>query len=245
MKIVSPFRPFPPENLSHKELVDFDWIDALRMLRASAKQNTKAEVFAITDVDTDLGVPAYQYATKERRLMLWILEVSRCYLESDDFDQDTVMLSPDILVYQDLRPYFVGDLGVVVRVAEKYSSKPMLNGAQWWKHIAKDRLVAFYREALERAYLLPENYIAWGADTIPIAEMLSPMVVGPMERAGLEAFGISHVGMLYPVMAHDVARMDMGKRPFDPPFPLTDFKGLRKAHMRRYFDDTIGVKVRA
>jgi hypothetical protein len=132
-----------------------------------------------------------------------------------------------------------------VRVAEKYSSKPMLNGAQWWKHIAKDRLVAFYREALERARTLPENYIAWGADTIPIVDMLSPMEAGPMSRAGLEAFGISHVGMLYPVMAHDVARMDMGKRPFDPPFPLTDFKGLRKAHMRRYFDDTIGVKVRA
>jgi hypothetical protein len=245
MKIVSPFRPFAPENLSHKVLTDFDWVDALRMLRISAQQNTDAEVFAITDVDTDLGVPAYRYATKERRLMLWILEVSRCYLESDDFDQDTVMLSPDILVFQDLRPYFGGDLGVVVRVHEKYAHKPMLNGAQWWKHSAKDRLVAFYREALERARTLPEHYIAWGADTIPIVEMLLPMEVGLMSRVGLEAFGISHVGMLYPVMAKDCVRMNMGKRPDDPPFPLVDFKGLRKAYMRQYFDGTIGARVSA
>jgi hypothetical protein len=61
MKIVSPFRPFPPESSAHRKLGPFDWVGALQMLGTSARASCDCATFALTDVDTDLPVPAYQY----------------------------------------------------------------------------------------------------------------------------------------------------------------------------------------
>ena len=43
MRVVSPFRPFPAESDPHRALGPFDWVEALRMLRASVLQACDCE----------------------------------------------------------------------------------------------------------------------------------------------------------------------------------------------------------
>lgn len=242
MKIVSPFRPFAPESQAHLRLGPFDWIGALRMLAASARESCHCETFAITDVDSPLPVPHHAYVTHERRLMLWILEVSLRYLESDDFDQDTVMVSPDILVFGDLRPYFGADLGVIVRMDEKYvhADRPLLNSVQWWAHAAKPRLVAFYRRALDLAHTLTEDVITWGADTVPLVALLSPLERGQSRRAGLTVLAVDQTEVMTAFSA-TLLRKTLAGRVVRPDVPLLDFKYGRKVYLQQYFDATYGV----
>jgi hypothetical protein len=244
MIVVSPYRPFIAESPAHKKLGAFDWVGALSMLRTSVRRSCACETHALTDVDTDLGVPAYRYATTHRRLMLWILEVSLAYLDSADFTDDTVMISPDILIFGDLAPYFSADLGVLVRAGPKYVDKPFLNGVQWWRHAAQARLVRLYTRALAIAERLPDNAIKWGADTLPFVELLAPFVVGRSERAGVTVVGIRHTDVLQGVTGFDQLRLSRGQR-VTPVKPIVDFKYLRKRHMRRYFAATIGSAVAA
>jgi hypothetical protein len=246
VRIVSPFRPFPPESDAHRALGPFDWIRALRMLRHSAAANSACETLAITDVDTDLPVPAFQYATTERRLMLWILEVCLRYLESDDFDQDTVMVCPDILVMGDLRRYFVAELGVVVRLDPKYveAERPLLNSVQWWRARAKDRLVDLYRRALLLARMLDEETLTWGADTVPLVQLLSPLGDMVCERAGLTVrmFNQRQVMAAFNSTLH--RQMESGVlKPTE--IPLLDFRYGRKAWMAQFFSVAFGQQVPA
>jgi hypothetical protein len=140
LRIVAPFRPFPPESDLHKQMPDFDWIDAIRLLQASVEQSCPSATFhVITDADTDLPLPTLQYVTTRRRLMLWTLEACLRYLASDDFDRDTVMLDCDQLVYGDLSHLVSAnvDLMVCIRPVEKQrknpTAMPILNGVQVWR----------------------------------------------------------------------------------------------------------------
>lgn len=248
MTIVTPFRPFPAESQAHHLLGDFDWHDALRMLAASAARVGAPPVTVITDVDApEAPVPALRYVTQHRRLMLWLLEVACSYVASDDFVDDTVMLSPDMLVVGDLRPFFVADLGVVVRTAPKYTEvgRTVLNCAQWWRVSAKARLVEFYTRALAIAEQLPEDRIRWGADTDPLIELLSPIVSGPTTRAGLSVVGHPELSVMATLTKHDQTTLSRGLVPMLPIVPLVDFKYMRKLWMRRYFDAVLQPVVQA
>jgi len=242
MKVVSAYKPFIAESAAHRALGPFDWVAALQMLRASVTHSCGCQTFALTDLGTALPVPTHHYATRERRLMLWILEVCLCYLRSDDFDDDTVMISPDLLVFADLGRWFRADLGVVVRPLDKYVKRPLLNQVQFWRHAAQVPLAAFYREALAIARTLPAELIEWGADTTPLVRLLSPLVVGPMSRAGLSVYGIDRRDVLAPLSTGDIARLDAGRAPARPPCPIVDFKYLRKKRMAQYFAATFGVR---
>ncbi len=247
MKIVSPFRPFVPESSAHQRLGPFDWVGALRMLAASVQSSNGCETFALTDVDTDLPVPAYRYPTTARRLMVWILEVSLRYLESPDFDQDTVMLSPDILAIGPIGDHFQADLGLVVRPGPKYVHKRLLNGVQWWAMAGQARLVAFYTEAVRYAATLPEGLLRWGADTVPLVDLLAPLEVGTHRRAGLTVQGIERSRVFGSPSRLDLHRLGHGLPPLRTALtpPLVDFKGLRKQSMGAYFAATYGKAVAA
>jgi hypothetical protein len=218
MKVVSPFRPFVPESSAHLALGPFDWVGALQMLRSSVRHHCACETFAITDVDTALPGPTYRYETQERRLMLWLLEVALCYLRSDDFDDDTMLISPDTLVTADLSRWFRADLGVMVRTAAKYADKPLLNGVQCWRVAAKNRLVAFYAQALEGARQSVPDLIRWGADTSALVDLLTPLQAGHFARAGLSVFGFEAWQVFRPAAPGVIT-------------PIVDFKGRRKHAM--------------
>lgn len=242
MKVVSAYRPFPAESAAHKKLGAFDWPGALAMLRVSVRASCRCETYALTDLSTRIAGPAHRYPARESRLMLWLLEVWLQYLESDNFDDDTVMISPDALVFDDLRPWFQADLGVVVR-GGKFAGKPLLNGVQFWARAAQPRLVAFYRQVRLMAARLTEDVIRWGGDTAPILELLAPLHAGLTTRAGLSVCGIRHEGFFRCPSAVDVARIANGRRP--APTTITDFKYLKKQLMAAYFAATYGAQVLA
>lgn len=243
MRVVTPFRPFAAESQAHQLLGPFDWIGAMRMLRTSVALACGCETVAITDVDTDLPVPSFQFHTVERRLMLWILDVSRAYLKSDLFNCDTVMVSPDMLVYRPLAPYFKADLGILVRTGKFAAERPVLNSVQWWSHAAKDRLVAWYDQALAYAKGLPEDSIVWGADTEPFERLLAPI-----ERETIAQRGDLSVAFLPCESIVEALRTSAATRVEDARSVVTacavvDFRYGRKRMMADYFDATIGQAV--
>jgi hypothetical protein len=236
VKVVSPYRPFVPESGSHQELGPFDWVGALEMLRASVRASCECETYALTDVDTTLPGPTYHYVTQERRLMIWLLEVALCYLCSDDFDDDTILMSPDALVVRDLRDWFRADLGVMVRTGKKYVDKPLLNGVQVWRVAAKDRLIAFYTQALAMARLCVPALIRWGADTAPLVDLLAPVVSGLSQRAGLSVFGFEAIGAFRAVTPADLTHPRQR-----PAVAIWDFKGPRRKREMAAFYRSLGI----
>lgn len=242
MQVVSPYRPFPPESKHHQVLGVFDWIGACRMMAASVEATCHCPVHVITDVDTDLPVPAWQFETTERRLMLWMLDISLRFLESDRFDRDTVMVCPDVLVYGDLSKYFRGDLGLIVRLGEKFQAKQktFINGTQWWAIRAKPRLIEFYRQALDVAKTLPASCITWGADTESIRLLVQPMCEGLVKRAGLTIQMVPYERVMTAFPSSAIDHLQGRRLAAWPTVPLMDFRARRKLYMRAFYDATYG-----
>jgi hypothetical protein len=252
MRIVAPFRPFVAEAPHHQELAaaetPFDWIAAIRMMSHSAAVACQCPVHVITDVDTDLPVPCLKYQTTARRLMLWNFEVCLAYLRSADFDRDTVMLDSDQLVYQNLAKWFRKgvDLGILIREPPKQDplSYPILNGVQWWALAGRDRLIAFYEQALAIAAALPEDQIVWGADTTALWRLLEPIEPGRHHRAGLTVALIDSRPVLQALSGLQMRWVTQGCLP-RPTHAVLDFRNTRKPYMQAVYDATIASAVPA
>lgn len=242
IRIVIPFRPFEPESDLHKSLADFDWIAALRHVIHSARESCQCDVHVLTDIDTDLGdLPALKYATTQRRLMLWTLDVCARYLESRDCDRDTIMLDVDQLIFDDLALVFdrKADLGVLVRVDEKHAAveggQPLLNGVQFWRGKAKKRLAQFYRKALDRALALPESRIVWGADSDAVRALVEPIALGVHMRGAVRVQMLEASSVLEAFTDVHQDALNAGTAP-RPSRPVLDFRWKRKPAMPHVFD---------
>lgn len=243
MRAVSPYRPFAPESLAHQELGPFDWVGAIEMLRTSVTQSNACETVVITDVDTEVSGPTFHYRTVERRLMLWILEVAHCYVHSDDFDCDTVMLSPDLLVFGSLREWMSDYFTVLMRT--RYPGHPILNAVQFWPVTRKKTLQAFYAQALAIGRALPERYLRWGGDTEPLCQLLAPLAPGLVMREGKPLARLIESNEVLQAFTSEMgAAMERGVA-VPPVRPIVDFRFLRKRFMKSYFDATIGREVAA
>ncbi len=238
LRVVSPYRPFAAESPAHQLLGPFDWVGALRMLQATVER--QGYTFkAITDGATALPVPAINLPTTATRLMLWILDVSLRYLESDAFDRDTVMVSPDSLVMGNLRPFFGGDLTILVRSSRRFAKRPILNSVQFWPAQSKAKLIAFYQQALAGAERLNENFLTWGADSEALRELIAPIQTGVHERAGIRVSMVEAGLVMDCLTTSTINRLARGER-VSPIAPVVDFKYLRKQHMAAYFAHAMG-----
>lgn len=249
IRIVAPFRPLPLEGGVHLYIAEraFDWMAAIRMLVSSSERACGCPVHIITDVDTTtLPAPVLQYPTTHRRLMLWTVEACLRYLESDDFDRDTVMLDVDQLIYADLAPFMPrkADLGVLIRTHMKHSGtdqgNPFLNGVQFWPRRSRERLIAFYRTALAAAEALPEHEIVWGGDTLVLWRLLSPLAVGIQERAGLRVQMLDSEHVLESFSRMRLTRLQDTPPTWRPSRAVVDFRGRRKLLMQSCYTGTLG-----
>jgi hypothetical protein len=243
IRLVAPFLPVPPENLHHKSLGDFDWMDSIRMLSHSAEVACGAPVQVLTAATAAMPLPCLRYETTHRRLMLWMLEVYVKYLESPDFDRDTVVLDCDQLIFRDLAPFFSNnvDLKLLVRSGAKHRHtwKKLLNGVQFWSLRGKARLIPFFREALQRAEQMPDNIIAWGADTAAIRDMLEPIAPGMVTRYGARVEMMEYSRVLEALSDDQIQAMESGIAP-KPHRAVLDFRYMRKLYMERVYETTIG-----
>ncbi len=212
------------------------------MLRVSVSRAMHCETVALTDRETVLPGETFRYAATEHRLMLWILDVCHAYLYSEDFDRDTILLSPDLLVYGNLRPWMRDEFVVVMR--QKFIHHPILNGVQCWPVALKDGLQRFYTRALEIGRGLPENFIRWGGDTEPMRQLLMPLRVGRVERCGLPVRLVESVEIMAG-FTNVMERMITRGVAIPPSAAIMDFRYLRKRAMRAYFEATIGSGVSA
>ncbi len=248
IRLVAPFMPLPLENQHHKDLSGFDWFGAIRMLSHSAEIACGVPVQVLTDVGAELPVPSLRYETAHRRLMLWVLEACLRYLESDDFDRDTVALDCDQLIYGDLRPFFAtnADLGILIRPTHKHKNtwKKVLNGVQFWSVRGKKRLVNFYRDALTRAEGLSEELITWGGDTEALRQLIEPVMVGVHDRGGARVHMMDYNLVLAALSQQQIDGLQKGLAP-QPLRAVLDFRYRRKAWMRQTYDLTIGKAVLA
>jgi hypothetical protein len=248
IRLVAPFFPLPAQNEHHQALADFDWIDAIRMLSHSAEISCGVPVQVITDTSTDLSLPALRYETTHRRLMLWVLEACVKYLESDDFDRDTVCLDCDQLIFGDLSRFFAPqmDLGLLVRsrMVHRYTWKKVINGVQFWAVKAKKRLAAFYREALARAERMSSELQAWGADTQALRELIEPVSIGLVERMGVRVHLISDTRVSFPLTETQIEGLQAGIAP-QSRHAVMDFRYRRKLHMRRVYELSVLKRVPA
>jgi hypothetical protein len=188
------------------------------MLSHSAEIACGVPVQVITDTSADLSLPALRYETTHRRLMLWVLEACVKYLESDDFDRDTVCLDCDQLIFSDLSRFFAPrmDLGILLRpmMARRDTWKKVINGVQFWAVRAKSKLAAFYRAALARAEQMSGELQAWGADTQALRELLEPITaVGLVERMGLRVHLISDTRVSFPLTETQIEGLQAGIAP--------------------------------
>lgn len=244
IRIVVPFRPFAPESDLHRTLRDFDWLAALRMVVHSAVEACQCPVHAVTDRDTDLPVPALQYVTRERRLMLWVLEACAAFLSSEAFDRDTIALDVDQIVTRDLAPLMPpdADLGLLIRPQPKPNGgERLLNGVQFWSVRAKDRLAGFYRSVLDRACRLSDDEIRWGADTIALRQLVEPLAIGTQLRAGLRVAFIEEFRVLEAFSSEQMFRLKRGDA-WPTTRPVIDFRYKRKGAMRPVFESIFGVQ---
>lgn len=231
MKIVSAYRYVEPSDLRrfHREMLGkFDWLEALRLLRASAAASAQVDVFAITN--QELPLPSYRYATTEAQLMLWILEVSALYLASKDFDQDTVFISPDCLVCGKLDLFGGFDIGVIARPEKFQGPNKLLNAVQFWPVASREKLSALYREALALARTLSPQEQRWGADTLPLIQLLGPIEPGSYQRSGLRVKIFESESLLSSFMGKDIGRAKV-----TPRSRIVDFRYNRKLHMVDYY----------
>lgn len=242
IRLVAPFLPLPASRAHHEGLAAFDWLDSIGMLSHSAELACGVPVQVITDVEADLPLPCLRYRTAHRRLMLWVLEVCACYLESDAFDRDTVCLDCDQLIHLDLAGAFVSrvDLGVLLRLRLQHRPtwKKVINGVQFWAVRAKVRLAAFYRAALAAAETMSDELIQWGADTEALRVLLEPMSLGLHQRHGLRAQMIDATRVSQPLSQQQIDGMARGQRP-RPLAAVTDFRYRRKLFMRQFFEMAI------
>ncbi len=243
MRVVSAYRRQAPESGNHLRVSGFDWIGAMNMLRASVTRSCACETWALTDTETDFSAfdggaaRVLRFPSEERHLMLWILAVSLQYLRSSEFTEDTVFVSPDNLVIRDLRPRFAGDLSLLVRSGEKYKDRPILNAVQWWPLASREKLCAFYEQALAVARTLPDACIRWGADSESLRQLVSPIVTGLQYRAGLRVNLVEAGTALWSISGTAARHSIIAKKKIRLPdgVEIVDFKGGRKLHMADYF----------
>jgi hypothetical protein len=228
--VVAPYRPFHTGRAEHE---GFDWLAAARLLARSVDRTCQCPTYVLTDVDTDLPVPTIQVVTRERQLQLWILDVALRYLESSQFTDDTVMVSPDSLVLANLAGYFEGDFGVIIRPG--HPKHPMLNSVQWWPRASRDRLIAIYQQALAVGRTLPARIIKWGADTLPFEQLLAPLVPGLHRRQGLHVRMWPAPPILRSVSTFDLVRLTQGHPLKWRNAAIADFRYKRKPLMKPFF----------
>lgn len=237
-RVIAPFLPNAGESELHRGLAQegFDWMDALRMVVASARQSNQCPVHVVTTPTADLPVPTLRYVTTETRLMLWLLEACVCYLQSADFDRDTVMLDVDQLIVGHLAPHFPdADLGVLIRRPKHPGGQVLLNGVQFWRVAAKDRLARFYTRVLATARTLSPEALEWGADGDALRLCLEPISVDYHLRSDLKVAFISSHTVLEEWSSLHMEEL-RGGRLLGPSRPVYDFRYRRKRYMRAVFD---------
>lgn len=250
-QVIIPYAPFP-ESPAFARVRGFDWVEAIAQCRTSVRASCgqAVPVRLVTNMDGPSEGDTLVYQTTATRLQLWLTEIRLAFLQSDAFDRDTVLISPDTLVMNNLAGGFRpgADLGIIVRPAYDVGDqewRKILNTAQWWRVRARAALIAFYQDVWAIAQTLHANYQKWGGDTESLLRRLTPIEAGLVERAGLRVAMIHAPEVFASITGGQIEILEAGGRitwPVAPPM-LWDFKYLKKSAMGLAFRAQLGAHV--
>jgi hypothetical protein len=103
-------------------------------------------------------------AEREPHLMNWILAAQLAYIESDLFDQPSVLFSPDALILRPLEPVF-NEHDFDVAFTDRDNKKwPINNGVIYLMPRHKKALAALWRDALAVCKAYPLDVQEWYGD---------------------------------------------------------------------------------
>ena len=145
--------------ITYADLGNSDYVPLIDMAFASARKFGYKTVLV-----TDAG------ATKET-LMPWILAAQKKFIDSDDFDGNSVLFSPDCLINRPLEPVFDFDfdLGVTSGFNPDY---PINNGVIYLKHQCKEKLSKLWGEMVARCLTYSPELQRWYGDQKAMHEII-------------------------------------------------------------------------
>lgn len=104
-------------------------------------------------------------------LMDWILHAQLHFIKSDEFNQDTVLFSPDAIIQRPLSPVFkMGfDMAFTVRNNKRW---PINNGVIFIKPEKKNLISAFWADCAIRCSKYEQHVRDWYGDQLSLHEEL-------------------------------------------------------------------------
>ena len=103
-------------------------------------------------------------------LMIWILEAQKNYIESDAFNCNSVLFSPDALIIKPLEEIFEQDFDCAVTLR---ADTILNNGVIFIKPQNKNRLIKLWDDAIKKCWSYHAALQNWGGDQKALQDVLS------------------------------------------------------------------------
>lgn len=231
MKAVFFYSDFPLQ----KRKSESDYLDIVKMtLKVNSRYFDAAILYTTlgTIVDQNLGfnkiIPFFStqlYLTHYVRVLTWLH-----YIQSDEFDQDTIFLDADVILNKDVRDVFDNDFCLAFSACQPDGSESLINaGVFFANHVQKDQAILHMKKIVKCATLhrfdkdprfpLTPSAAIWGLDEKSVTEYLRLItkrnrqidITNVVLSLGLKEFrpltdGISLFGVNYNLKAKDYDR---------------------------------------
>lgn len=164
-------------------------------------------------------------ASEEEYLMNWILAAQLQFIESDFFNQDSVLFSPDALIVRPLEQIFEQDfdIGFTVRDNPRW---PINNGVIFLKPQNKEKIADYWKFAISVCKSYPVETQKWYGDQQSVHEVYAQ---GSHEQIGLNV-------KLLPCAKYNASpRLGPVDHELLKYAYIVHFKGKRKPLMKEYW----------
>jgi hypothetical protein len=154
--------------ITYQDKGDDSYLPLIDMAFKSAK---RLGYHTVTVGNLDAGDEHIPFdADREKHLMNWVLAAQLAYIESDMFDQPTVLFSPDALFVKAVDDVFTGfDIAFTTRANPRW---PINNGVIYLNHKNKDKIAEFWKSCLKTCRNYPLEIQDWYGDQQSLYDVL-------------------------------------------------------------------------
>lgn len=228
MKIIITFFNKGAEKI--RDVKSSDYHDFIKLAFESAKKFGYETILVTSGAEFENNADhVIRLNDDEPFLMNWILKAQKAYLQSDLFNDNSVLFSPDALIRKELTPIFEKEFDVAFteRPAKKY---PINNGVIYLKPKNKNRLIQLWDEFLYRCDQYEFDQKHWFGDQKSIIETF--------EYYGKEPFGLKVLKLPCELYNASILTNDLEVQEADPLLIeksyILHFKGARKNLIKQY-----------
>lgn len=237
MKIIITF--FNKGSETIRDAKSSDYHDYIKLAFESAKKFGYETVLVTSGAEFENNADhVIRLKDEEPFLMNWILQAQKAYLQSDLFNEDSVLFSPDALIRKDLTPIFEKEFDVAFteRAARKY---PINNGVIYLKPKNKNRLIQLWDEFIYRCDQYDFDQKHWFGD--------QKAIIDTFEHYGNQPFSLKVLKLPCELYNASILNNNLEAQEADPLLIeksfILHFKGARKDLMKQYIEPQKKVEV--